>query len=109
MEKQWRKFRDDFSNYLKYYIFEGESIIELTKNAKMAEETYLKRENELALQKQRLFRVKDFKQWQLLPEDLKDFDESSLAHNKKLAFPKMLLRHHGIISFRKRARSPTCS
>ncbi len=90
MEKQWRKFRDDFSNYLKYYIFECEAMLELSKNAKIAEDEYLQKESDLSLKKHRLFTVKDLDVWQLTPEDRKIFSQSSLIHSKKLAFPKML-------------------
>lgn len=90
MEKQWRNFRDDFSNYLKYYIFECESILELCKNTKMAEEKYLQEGNELSLQKHRLFKIKDLDLWQVANEDKIKIDSTLLLHDKKLAFPKML-------------------
>ena len=90
MEKQWRKFRDDFANYLKYYIFECEAMLELTKTTALAEQEYLTRENELALKKHRLFAEKNFDKWELPPEERKTFSESALLYNKKLSFPKML-------------------
>eukprot|EP01022_Parablepharisma_sp_SALTPOND_P032364 TRINITY_DN839_c0_g1_i4.p1 TRINITY_DN839_c0_g1~~TRINITY_DN839_c0_g1_i4.p1 ORF type:complete len:440 (+),score=105.81 TRINITY_DN839_c0_g1_i4:1201-2520(+) len=90
MEKQWRKFRDDFSNYLKYYIFECEAMLEMTKNTKIAEDQYLKKENELAMEKHKLFGIKDLDKWKLAPEDRKMFSQAALMHNKKLSFPKML-------------------
>ena len=90
MEKQWRKFRDDFSNYLKYYIFECESILELSKTTKETENAYLKMENELALKKHKLFTVKDMEKWELSEEDKKAFSQAALMYNKRLSFPKML-------------------
>lgn len=90
MEKEWRKFKEDFSNYLKYYIFENESILELTRNAKQMEEEYLQKENELALKKHKLFFIKDFDKWELSAEDRKTFSQAALMYNKKLSFPKML-------------------
>ena len=90
MEMQWRKFKDDFSNYLKYYIFECEAMVELAKNTQRAEEEYLARENELALKKHRLFQDKNFEHWQLREEDRRTFENSALIYNKRLSFPKML-------------------
>ena len=90
MEKQWRKFKVDFSNYLKYYIFECESMLELTRNMKKAELEFTEEETRLAVEKHKLFQVKDFDLWQLPQEDKKAFDETSLMYNKKLSFPKML-------------------
>jgi len=90
MESQWRHFRDDFSSYFKYYMFEDQSLLELAKNTHIAEEQYLKKENDLAILKHSLFKVKDFDKWKMLPEDRKIFEETTLIHNKKLTFPKML-------------------
>eukprot|EP00826_Nyctotherus_ovalis_P062988 TRINITY_DN9199_c0_g4_i2.p4 TRINITY_DN9199_c0_g4~~TRINITY_DN9199_c0_g4_i2.p4 ORF type:complete len:105 (+),score=51.67 TRINITY_DN9199_c0_g4_i2:1265-1579(+) len=90
MEKQWRKFRDDFSNYLKYYIFECESMLELSRAAASAEEQYLKAENALAMKKHKLFLVKDMAQWEMSEEDRKAFSQAALMYNKRLSFPKML-------------------
>eukprot|EP01022_Parablepharisma_sp_SALTPOND_P027572 TRINITY_DN669_c0_g1_i4.p2 TRINITY_DN669_c0_g1~~TRINITY_DN669_c0_g1_i4.p2 ORF type:complete len:888 (-),score=115.93 TRINITY_DN669_c0_g1_i4:41-2704(-) len=90
MESQWRHFREDFSNYFKYYLFEGEAILDLAKNTQVAEEKYLEKENELALLKHKLFQSKDLDKWKMQPEDRKIFEQTTLMHNKKLSFPKML-------------------
>ncbi len=89
IEGQWRRFRDDFSTYLKYYIFEGESMLELARNTSNAEQEYLDRENELAIKKHAMFMVKDFDKWEISPEDRQIFEETTLLHKKKLTFPKM--------------------
>ncbi len=94
IESQWRQFRDDFSNYFKYYIFECEAMLELARNTSNAEEEYLERENELAIKKHALFKVKDFDTWQLSEADRQIFEEATLLHKKKLTFPKMLPKVH---------------
>ena len=90
MESQWRHFKKDFADYFKYYMFEGEAMLELARTQKNAEQTYLAKETELSIIKHKLFKEKNFDKWKLLPEDRKIFEETTLIHNKKLSFPKML-------------------
>ncbi len=90
MEQQWRKFGDDFANYLKYYIFEGETMLELVRKTNAQREDYLQLEKNLALAKQQLFRRQNISEWQLSPDDQRMFGPSELLGKKKLSFPKIL-------------------
>eukprot|EP00826_Nyctotherus_ovalis_P045607 TRINITY_DN5065_c0_g1_i8.p1 TRINITY_DN5065_c0_g1~~TRINITY_DN5065_c0_g1_i8.p1 ORF type:complete len:457 (-),score=162.04 TRINITY_DN5065_c0_g1_i8:44-1414(-) len=90
MENQWRHFKRDFADYFKYYMFEGEAMLELARTSKNTEELYLAKETELSIIKHKLFKEKDFDKWKLLPEDRKIFEQTTLIYNKKLSFPKML-------------------
>lgn len=90
MENQWRHFKRDFADYFKYYMFEGEAMLELARTSKNTEELYLAKETELSIIKHKLFKEKSLDKWKLLPEDRKIFEQTTLIHNKKLSFPKML-------------------
>ena len=68
-------------------MFEGESMLELARNVRIAEETYINKERELGIIKHKLFKDKDISHWKMKPEDERIFDQTTLMHNKKLSFP----------------------
>ena len=82
--------KENFQEMFKFYYQQLDSYKDLLKHKEVHKNIFGKAENKLKFKKERLYREKDIKFWDLEEQTNKIFTHEQLTNNKSLAFCKML-------------------
>lgn len=76
------------AHYLKYHLFEAESLKDIYRGREIAKGSYLRNQQALSVKKEKLFKLKDISKWGLSREDLSNIND--ITSDKDKAFKLML-------------------